>query len=90
VKASLPVEALSGWVRFSPQSTDCTPPVPYWLFCRSVLAALFLGSRGDCSHYVSLYIDAMDSISLSEALSPNAWATDVVLSVAALLACCFV
>jgi hypothetical protein len=54
------------------------------------LAALFLGSRGDCSHYVSLYIDAMDSISLSEALSPNAWATDVVLSVAALLACYFV
>jgi len=54
------------------------------------LAALFLGSSGDCSHYVSLYIDAMDSISLGKALSLNAWATDVVLSVAALLACCFV
>ena len=50
---------------------------------------LFLGSCGVCFHHGSLYVDAMDSISLGEALSLNAWATVVVLSVAALLACCF-
>jgi hypothetical protein len=85
VKVFLPAESLSGRVRFSPQSTDYMPPCSILVFCRSVLAALFLGSCGDCSHY-ALYVDAMDSISLGEALSPTAWATDVVSSVAALLA----
>jgi hypothetical protein len=48
----------------------------------------FLGLLWDCSHY-ALFVDAMDLISLGEALSPIAWATDVVFSVAALLASCF-
>jgi hypothetical protein len=38
-----------------------------------VLVAFLLGSYGDCSHY-ALFVDAMDSISLGEALSPIAWA----------------
>jgi hypothetical protein len=88
VKASLLAEALFGWVRVSPQSTDYTPLVLSWSLCRFVLAALFLGSYGDCSYY-ALFVDAMDSISLGEALSPIAWATDVEFSVAALLACWF-
>jgi len=37
------------------------------------LAALLLGSREDCSHY-ALFVDAMDSNRLGEALSPIAWA----------------
>ena len=86
MKASLSAEALSGWVKVSPQSTDYSPLVLFWSLCRFVLAALFLGSCGDCSHY-ALFVDAMDSISLGEALSLIAWATDVVFSVAALLAC---
>ena len=77
MKASLPAEALSGWVRVSPQSTDYTPLVLSWSLCIFVLAALFLGSCGDYSHY-ALFIDAMDSISLGEALFPIAWATDIV------------
>jgi hypothetical protein len=88
VKASLPAAALSGWVRVSPQSTDYTPLVLFWSLCSFVLAALFLGSCGDYSHS-TLFVDAMDSISLGEALSLIAWATDVVFSVATLLACWF-
>jgi hypothetical protein len=88
VKASLPAVTLSGWVRVSPQSTDYTPHVPFWSLCSFVLAALFLGSCGDCSHY-ALFIDDMDSICLGEALSPIAWATNVMFSVAVLLACWF-
>jgi hypothetical protein len=42
VKASLPVEALSGWVRISlPKLQTLCPLVPYWLSCRSVLAAFW-------------------------------------------------
>ena len=37
------------------------------------MAALLLGSREDCSHY-ALFVDAMDSNRLGEALSPIAWA----------------
>ena len=86
MKASLPAKALSGWVRVSPQSTDFPPLFYISSFYRTVLAALLLGSHEDCSHY-ALSVDAMDSNRLGEALSPTAWATVVVLSVAALLAC---
>ena len=88
MKVSLLAKALSGWVRVSPQSTDYMPLVLSWSLCRFVLATLFLGSCGDCSHN-ALFVDAMDSISLGEALSPIAWATDVEFSVAALLPCWF-
>jgi hypothetical protein len=36
-----------------------------------VLVAFLLGSYGDCSHY-ALFVDALDLISLGEALSPIA------------------
>ncbi|KAJ6880984.1 hypothetical protein NC652_034105 [Populus alba x Populus x berolinensis] len=51
------------------------------------LIRLPLGSRGDCSHIFSLYIVAMDPNSLGEALSPNAWVTNVEVSVATLVEC---
>ncbi|KAH8499749.1 hypothetical protein H0E87_015114 [Populus deltoides] len=65
VKAFLPAGALSG-------QTLC-PLVYISSFSRTVLAALLLGSREDCSHY-ALFVDAMDSNRLGEALSPIAWA----------------
>ncbi|KAG6766599.1 hypothetical protein POTOM_030688 [Populus tomentosa] len=54
------------------------------LFATGVVARS-LGSYGDYPHY-ALYVDVMDSINLGEVLSPNAWTTDVVSSIAALLA----
>jgi hypothetical protein len=72
VKASLPVEALSGWVRISlPKLQTLCPLVPYWLSCRSVLAA-FWSLVESASTMVLFYVDVMDSIYLGEGLSPNA------------------
>jgi len=51
-----------------------SPPFHISSFCRTVLAALLLGSHEDCSHY-ALSVDTMDSNRLGEALSPTDWAT---------------
>ncbi|KAH8479572.1 hypothetical protein H0E87_031553, partial [Populus deltoides] len=72
----------SGWFVCAYQANSAVGRL--WNSARFVLAALFLGSYGDCSHY-ALFVDAMDSISLGEALSPIAWATDVVFGLLAMM-----
>jgi hypothetical protein len=62
VKASLPTEALSGWVRVSPQIIDYTPLVLSWSLCRFVLAALFLGSCGTALTMLSLLMLWISSV----------------------------
>ncbi|KAJ7014846.1 hypothetical protein NC653_004216 [Populus alba x Populus x berolinensis] len=72
----------SGWFACAYQASSTVGTL--WDLTRSVLAALFLGSCGDYSHY-ALFIDAMDFISLGAALSLIVWATDVVLSASMLV-----
>ena len=78
---------LAGWGSLPKFQTLC-PLVPYWLSCKSVLAAL-LGLLWSMLPPWFSFCWCYGFHQFGWGSLPNAWATFVVLSTAALLACCF-